>query len=282
MNGIIVYEEWAAKQNSHYIDMYFSACEKRGITLKLILTNELTFCTKNNTPCLIYKGESMGLPDFAIMRCPNVVLARFLEQADVRVFNNSDCIETANDKRLTYIRAANASLRIMDTYYSLRDACDADAFPLVVKSAHGAGGREVMLVHNEKELKESAEKIAPDAVVIQKLASDAGKDLRVYFVGNEIVCAMLRSSDSDFRSNFGLGGSATLYELNEEEKRMAYKAASLFDLSYAGVDFIFDNGEMVFNEVEDAVGARMVYANTDIDIVDIYVDYIYRKVDEKA
>lgn len=281
MNGIIVYNEEAAKQNSHYIDMYFEACKKRDVELKLVLTSKLTFCTKDNKPCIIYDGEKSEIPDFAIMRCMDIVLAKFLEKAGVLVFNNSDCIETANDKRLTYIRASGASIKIMDTYYNLRDACDAGEFPLVVKSAHGAGGRAVMLVNNEKELQEAVDKIAPDAPVIQKLASDAGKDLRVYFVGNEIVCAMLRKSDSDFRSNYGLGGSAALYELNEEEKRIAYKAASLFDLSYAGVDFIFDKGEMVFNEVEDAVGARMLYANTNIDIVDIYVDYICRKVGEK-
>lgn len=282
MNGIIVYAEDAAKQNSHYIDMYFDACAKRNIQLKLIILQRLTFCTKDNEPCLIYEGEKLELPDFAIMRCPDIALARFLEFSDVAVFNNSDCIENANDKRLTYIRAAKSGLKIMDTYYSLSSARDAGSFPLVVKSAHGAGGRAVMLAHDEKELEEAVLKIAPDEAVIQKLASDTGKDLRVYFVGNEIVCAMLRKSETDFRSNYGLGGSAALYELSEEEKRMAYKAASMFDLSYAGVDFIFDNGEMVFNEVEDAVGARMLYANTDIDKVDIYVEHIFRKVSGKA
>ncbi|MBQ9833527.1 MAG: ATP-grasp domain-containing protein, partial [Clostridia bacterium] len=196
------------------------------------------------------------------------------------VFNNSDVIENANDKRLTYMRAASAGLPIMDTYYSFNDASILGEFPLVVKSAHGCGGRNVMLAHNEFELKTAIDRIAPDAPVIQKLAGDIGKDLRVYFVGNEIVCAMLRQSNSDFRSNYGLGGSAVLHELTDEEREIALKAASMFDLGYAGVDFIFDNGKLIFNEVEDAVGARMIYANTDIDIVDIYVDYIYRKVSE--
>lgn len=281
--GIIVYEKEAAEYNRHYIDMYFKACEKRNIDLKLVLIERLTFLTRENEACLIYDGEKLPLPDFAVMRTNSVLLARFLELYGVHVFNNSDCIENANDKRLTYMRAQSIGLKIMDTYYSVADVHALHAeFPLVVKSAHGAGGRSVMLAHNEEELQAAIDSISPDSPVIQKLASDVGKDLRVYFVGNEIVCAILRQSSSDFRSNYGLGGSATIYELNEDEKRLAYKAASMFDLAYAGVDFIFDNGEMVFNEVEDAVGARMVYANTDIDIVDIYVDYIQRKVGAKA
>ena len=43
---------------------------------------------------------------------------------------------------------------------------------------------------------------------------------------------------------------------------------------YYGIDFVFDNGKAVFNELEDAVGARMVYANTEIDIIGMYIDYI--------
>ena len=40
------------------------------------------------------------------------------------------------------------------------------------------------------------------------------------------------------------------------------------------MDFVFDNGRAVFNEIEDAVGARMVYEKTDIDILKLYCDYI--------
>ena len=43
---------------------------------------------------------------------------------------------------------------------------------------------------------------------------------------------------------------------------------------YYGIDFVFDNGKAVFNELEDAVGARMLYANTDIDIIEMYINYI--------
>ena len=35
---------------------------------------------------------------------------------------------------------------------------------------------------------------------------------------------------------------------------------------------------MVFNEIDDVVRSRMVYTYTDIDIVEMYVDYILEKV----
>ena len=36
---------------------------------------------------------------------------------------------------------------------------------------------------------------------------------------------------------------------------------------------------MVFNEIEDVVGSRMLYAKTNINIVSEYIDYIVQKVE---
>lgn len=277
MKGIIVYDTAGATANRHYIDFYFDACKKRGMELDLILTENLSWGIRDGKGYLHHCGEPLCALDFAIMRTPNVVLAKHLEFMDVKVFNNSDVIEVANDKRLTHMRVAKAGIPAVDTRFNVTMGEKMD-FPLVVKPTRGRGGRGVMLVRDETELIRAISGILPEPYVVQKLTSEPGRDLRVYFVGNEIVCAMLRESKTDFRSNYGLGGTARAYTLNDGEKRLARKVAALFDLSYAGVDFIFDEGKMVFNEVEDAVGARMLYANTDIDIVDLYTAYIYERV----
>ena len=56
----------------------------------------------------------------------------------------------------------------------------------------------------------------------------------------------------------------------------------MMDIDYGGMDFIFHDGKLMFNEIEDAVGARMVYENTEIDIVGLFADYIIEKVREGA
>ena len=48
----------------------------------------------------------------------------------------------------------------------------------------------------------------------------------------------------------------------------------MFDFSLVGIDFVFHRGKMVFNEIEDVVGARMLYSKTDINIVSLYLDFI--------
>ena len=110
--------------------------------------------------------------------------------------------------------------------------------------------------------------------IYQKLASDTGKDLRVYITGNKVTAAMLRTSENDFRSNFSLGGKASVCTLSAEEKAMVEKMIDGLDIGHCGIDLIFDNGEPVFNEIEDVVGSRMLYKYTDIDVVEEFVEYI--------
>ncbi len=69
---------------------------------------------------------------------------------------------------------------------------------------------------------------------------------------------MLRVSETDFRSNFCLGGQAEPYELGAEEQYMVPKILEELKTDYVGIDFLFDQGKMVLNEIEDAVGARML------------------------
>lgn len=111
--------------------------------------------------------------------------------------------------------------------------------------------------------------------VYQKPCDTLGKDLRIWVIGGKIITSILRESDTDFRSNFCLGGRATPYNLNDKEKKASTKKSStFFDIDYAGIDFLVDNGNLIFNEIEDTVGARMVYAKTDIDIINLYCEYI--------
>ena len=67
--------------------------------------------------------------------------------------------------------------------------------------------------------------------------------------------------------------------MSEDEEKNVYKIIDLFiektkrnkvlGLFYVGIDFIIDkNNHLIFNEVEDVVGSRMLYNTSNIDIVD--------------
>lgn len=246
MNGWIIYTESEAKRNRWFIEHFIEVAKTFGHNLTL------KFPDKINAP----------YPDFAIARAFDYKINERLEKQGVKVFNNSVLAKIANDKALCYKFMQKNNVPIMPTFYEMPKT---PTFPLIVKSSGGHGGTQVKMVHNKAEL-EKASKTIPDAVY-QAVASDLGKDLRVYVIANEIVTAMLRESKTDFRSNYCLGGNASVYTLSSEEKSQIEKIISLFDISYCGIDFVFDNGKIIFNELEDAVGSRMLYDLTDIDII---------------
>ena len=117
-------------------------------------------------------------------------------------------------------------------------------------------------------------RIAPDTAVVQPLCDTPGRDVRAYVLGGKVVQAMERFSDGDFRSNFGLHGSARPVELTPQMRQWAQSAAGLLGAALVGVDFIFQSGRPLLNEIEDAVGTRMLYQFTPLQIVEDYMDLI--------
>lgn len=201
-----------------------------------------------------YRGDAC----YVINRTNDFRIAEFYESKGVRVFNDSRLSRLANDKQLCYDFMQKNNIEIMPTRYSIT--------PFVKKPKNGHGGQGVVLCHSEKDY--------DDSFVCQKPASDLGKDLRVWVIGNQIITAILRVSKTDFRSNYCLGGEAIPYTLNTKEEALVKKIISLIRGDYYGIDFVFNNGKIVFNEIEDTVGARMVYDKTDIDILKLYCEYI--------
>jgi hypothetical protein len=110
-------------------------------------------------------------------------------------------------------------------------------------------------------------------VLICTPASGKTKDIK----DNKIVKAILRKSTKDFRANYSISKSAEVYELNENEISLINKVINLFSIDYAGIDFLInENNELIFNEIEDSVGARALYELTDINIASLYIEHIYK------
>lgn len=199
--------------------------------------------------------------DVVINRSNDFGVANYYSKMGAKVFNGAEFCRLANDKQLCYDFMEKRGIKIMPTRYSIP--------PFVKKPKNSHGGNGVVMCRSVEEYDENQ--------VCQMPASDLGKDLRVWVLGGEIVTSILRVSDTDFRSNYCLGGRAELYNLSAEETAEVQKIIDLVSplgAHYYGIDFVFNHGKAVFNELEDTVGARMVYDLTDIDIIDRYIEYI--------
>ena len=212
--------------------------------------------------------------DFAIVRNRDSKLCKRLEENNIRCFNSSYVVNIGNDKWEMYKDFNAAGIPVM---YTQRTKLP---YPFVMKPVDGHGGENVYLIKNADEYKRAID-TNPDEktgkFIFQVPATEKGRDIRVYVVGGIILTAMERiavDTEKDFRSNYSLNGNAKEHALTDEELKLAAKVADHIKADFVGIDLIYNNGRPVVNEIEDAVGTRMLYSLTDIDPVREFVAHI--------
>ncbi len=264
MTGWLFYTPEGEARNRAFIGFWREEAAKRGVTMELHRTSEPL--PEEN-------------PDFAVVRVMDPPLSARLEARGIPIFNTASVSACCNDKWNTYRLADSLGVSYPKTVYVPDPAVLPDfPYPYVLKACAGHGGTQVYLVRNAGEAKTASESLRGVPSVAQKYVSEPGKDLRVYILGDKILAAMLRVSETDFRSNFCLGGRAFPYTLSSREKEMVWAFQKALPFGLAGIDFLFDRGQTVFNEAEDVVGCRMLYAHTDIRPVGLYLDWILRRL----
>lgn len=295
--GWILYTEKESVRNEAFIGLCFQACRRYGISAELAVYEEKTPWSQEKEQAL--RAQAMRRrPCFALNRTRDFYLAFLLEEMGIAVYNSSKLCRLGNDKAAAYEFMRRRGIPVMPTFYyagaAMREKAgnaflqrlpepetaellsEPQAYPVVIKAAQGHGGTEVFLVENARQWRkwELAHKGDDRRYLFQEMCSEPGKDVRVYVVGNRIAAAVLRTSETDFRSNYSLGGHVSAYELQAAEQALVEKILSELQIGYAGIDLIFHNGKPVLNEIEDMAGARMLYEATDIDLADVYIRYI--------
>lgn len=299
MKAWIIYYREGALYNQAYIRFYQEEGRKLGIEVELILVEEIEFGVKNNRWFLLVQGVEREKPDFVIVRAIYPLLSKQLEAMGVMLFNNSFVSEICNDKAKTYQYLASTGILMVDSHFyksgQVKEQLDRGESYKVIKSVDGHGGKQVFLVSphspeddNRKEARlrisqqrsEIIDGLGNSDVVIQPLIGSKHQDLRVYIIGNEIIASVLRTAKEGFKSNFSLGGEVSLYQLSKKEEQIVHQIIEQFDFGLVGIDFILDDeGALLFNEIEDVVGSRMLYqCAPEINIVKRYLTYILQKI----
>lgn len=257
INGLIVYNLVDQEKNKWFIEECIKQCNDDNFSL-------------------LYKEESEVLSyleghkvDFVIYRARDYKLVELLEQKGIKCFNNSLTNKTANDKYATYLLSEEQGINCLET---LLDDSDNLPCPYIMKSLDGHGGQEVYLISDEKERLEILKK-SQKHFIYQRYLPDC-KDVRVYVLNNQVVAAVERRNSKDYRSNFSLGGEVKAYQPSQEMVDFTIKISKLLGATYIGVDFLIDGSNIYLNEIEDPVGARMLYKTSNINIINLFIKEI--------
>ncbi len=256
MRGIIVYSKADSERNWWFIDEMKRLFKLRNVVIDLVLEEDLSL------DCL---------PDFVIYRGRHAEIVRLFETKGVKVFNNSKTNELANDKYLTYKYAKSRNIKVLNTFDNINFITK---FPCVMKTVDGHGGEEVYLIRSKEDAKPEENR----RYIYQEMSDEPGIDMRVYVVGDTPKVGIKRTSSSDFRSNYSLGGHPQIIEYSKEVYDICHSIAEDLQSDLIGIDFIRHKGEWVLNEIEDPVGCRMVYHCANYSIFEDFVNYVLTKL----
>lgn len=294
----IIYYDEEAKKNSGFIDMLKSECRKYDIAIEYISFEKVNLMSESS-----FENKFKKI-FFVINRTREYKLSLRFEKINVKVFHSSKITELGNNKYKTYCYlkeyfernknepqgewiAHTVLVKADDLNNVLNDYIGKD---YVIKSVDGHGGRQVFSLNDDGTKHGSYRKNRDNAknniykalqghdCVLQKRIDSDSNDIRVYIVFGKIYAAVLRHGNDGFKSNFSLGGSVEEYFPDEEQKKNIEKFIEAFgaeQLSMAGIDFILTrDGNLIFNELEEMVGSRMLYNCSKHDIVREYVEQI--------
>ena len=298
MDGVLVTDcfFWSTKFDE-LSDMLVRSANERGVEITKM----------ENSGCLVDTGLATvpgfrGRPDFVIMWDKDVLLAEFLEKQGIPVFNSSKAIAICDDKRKTHLHLMQHGLPMPRTIFApmtydnigftdhvfLNRVADRLGYPFVLKEAYGSFGEQVHLVEDKKSLYElfgintKGKKICEPKVKTNKLLfqeyieSSKGQDVRLQVVGSDVIGAMYRHSDTDFRANVSIGGEPELYEPDDDEIWLAKQAAHAVGADFCGVDLLFGEEGMLVCEVNSNAHFKSMLSATGVNTADEIINHIIR------
>lgn len=291
MNGWLVVNGYLKSEKFEEIYSWIiEAAEKEGINLRKITNDQLDSIIPANASDINWKTR----PDFVLFWDKDVKLARLLEREGFRVFNSADGIEACDDKALTFIYLKNKNIKMPKTFIApmtfdkeykdytfVLQVEGSIGYPMIIKENKGSFGEQVYLVNNYYEAVERIKKIGHNEFIMQEyIESSKGRDVRLHVVGDEVVTAMERVNDEDFRANITNGGKMKQYEPTTEQKDMAISVCKELELDFAGVDIMFGKqGEPILCEVNSNAHFKNIYDCTGVNVAEYIMKYIRKKCD---
>ncbi|ALX48213.1 ATP-grasp domain-containing protein [Lentibacillus amyloliquefaciens] len=262
---------------------------KQKIETTIYKNSELLSLLSSDVLTLL-SAKKIIWPDFVIFADKDIYLAKQLELLGVRVFNSAEAIAASDDKIVSYQLLAANKLPVPKTvvapkafhrlkYNPIDDYSEAIkmlGFPMIVKEAFGSFGEQVHLVHSKDELAEIIYQLQGHPFMLQEfIAESSGKDVRLQVVGDEVVAAMARSSESDFRANVTAGGKMHVYHPTTAEKQIAVAASKTLGTDFTGIDLLHDGHEKpIICEINSNAHIRNMFDCTGVDVGDFIIDYI--------
>jgi [lysine-biosynthesis-protein LysW]--L-2-aminoadipate ligase len=257
------------------------AFEARGVPYELIDVRDVVFDLDDPGPWRRF--------DAALVRCVSqsaaLAAARVLEGFGVPVVNPSRVIETCGDKLATSVALAVAGVPGPRTRAAVDEraalaAVEANGYPAVLKPTVGSWGRLLARVQDrdaaEAVIEHKATLGGPSHGVfyVQEHVDKPGRDLRVFVIGDDAACGIVRRS-GHWITNTARGGEASALEITREIGSISRAAARAVGGGVIAVDLLeHPSRGLLVGEVNHTMEFRNSIAPTGVDIPGRIVEHV--------
>lgn len=258
MLGLIIYDRLDYNKNTGFVDWIIDEGKKKELDIVLIFSDEF-----KNT------GVELTNVAFAINRSRSYEISLILELNGIRVFNSSKITLLGNNKLAAYGYVQNLGMKIPKVLSQWENGMD-----IISKPIDGHGGEGIDFVSNV-DLKKGSFRLQ------QEYLKDLQGDVRFYIINNKIIHSVIRSSSKGIASNYSQGGNIKLFAYTDYHEKLVNRVLEDLQADYIGVDFLVtNNGELIFNEIEDAVGSRMLSKLGINNTVELFLEHIKGIIDK--
>ncbi|GAA3597818.1 30S ribosomal protein S6--L-glutamate ligase [Flavivirga amylovorans] len=215
-------------------------------------------------------------------------LIRQFDAMGAYCLNSAEAITQSRDKLLATQLFAKNDIHIPITGFanSPLDTKDlikmVNGAPLIIKLLESTQGKGVVLAETNKAAESviNAFKSVKTNILVQEFIKEAnGQDIRCFVVNGKVVASMQRqAAKGEFRANIHQGGAASKIKITPEERKLAIKAAKILNLPVAGVDIIRSNKGPLLLEVNSSPGLEGIENATGLDIANIMIEAIEKKL----
>lgn len=275
------------------------AGEMRGHKVVFLNVENIYMKLDASSPEIRYRGGNiLDKFDAVIPRIKPAVtfyacaLLRQFDALGVYCLNAADAIRRSRDKLFASQLFSKNDIHIPITGFakSPMDTKDlirmVNGSPLIIKLLESTQGRGVVLAETDKAAESviNAFKSVQTNILVQEFIKEAnGQDIRCFVVHGKVVASMQRQArKGEFRANIHQGGTASLVKITSEERKLAIKAAKVLNLDVAGVDIIRSNRGPLLLEVNSSPGLQGIESATGMDIANVMIETIERKLKYSA
>lgn len=226
--------------------------------------------------------------DVVFSRClghqQSLAIATALERGGIQCLNSAAVTATCGSKVATSAALAQHKIPQPQVRFAFSpsfalSSIEKLGYPVVVKPDLGSWGRLLAKVNDRDaaeavlEHKDVLGSFQHSVIYIQEYVEKAGRDIRVFVVGDECVAAIYRSSNH-WITNTARGAEATNCPLRDDLVNFSAAAAQAVGGGILAVDLFETERGLLVNEVNHTMEFKNSIDPTGVDIPAAIIDYV--------